>query len=81
MLSSDWLTIEDLVAALKPLKPRQVRERVIHRDDFPKPFVLTRKARFWPRAEVDAWWAQRRPDVPVSTPLPRLTQEASHHAT
>lgn len=68
MHTPDTLTIKEIAQALR-LHPKHVRDRVVHRPDFPRPVLAGgRYSRQWLKVEVMEWArpkdGTRRPEGP-----------------
>ena len=76
---TDYLTI-DGIADLLQVAPKTVRDRIVHKPDFPAPAIVAGpRTRRWLRADVIAWATPAARKSPQPSPGSRPTAEGSGH--
>lgn len=58
MSTKDLISTRDMVRLL-PFSLRHIQDRIVRRDDFPKPYRVGMR-RFYKKTEVEAWWESKK---------------------
>ena len=73
-MTTDTITIEGIAATLG-VSAKHVRERLVHRPDFPPPYLVAGpRSRRWLMSEVIAW------ATPAARKSPAPTRGSTHEA-
>jgi len=58
MNANDFVSAKDICHII-PMSPRHIQDRIVRRQDFPKPYRVGMR-RYYKRTEVEAWWESKK---------------------